>query len=88
MTFSMEQIAGFIASVVLAAFGFIFRSFDKRIEKIEDKQSSLEVLVANDYVKDGDLKDSLQPLFKKLDKIEEKVDRANFELAHKQDRTT
>jgi tetrahydromethanopterin S-methyltransferase subunit G len=87
MTFTIEQIIGFFGSLFIGLIGFVFQGFSKRVDKIETKQNSFELLVANDYVKDGDLKEVLQPLFKKLDKIEEKVDKANFELAHKADRT-
>jgi len=39
------------------------------------KVSEIEVLVAGDYIKKDDFQTSIDALFKKLDKIEDKLDR-------------
>ena len=39
------------------------------------KVSEIEVLVAGDYIKKDDFQASIDALFKKLDKIEDKLDR-------------
>jgi len=83
MTFSIEQIGGLLLSLFTGLIGFVFHGFSKRIEILETKQQAHELNVANNYVKDSDLKEAIQPLFKKLDKIEEKLDKANFEISHR-----
>lgn len=44
-------------------------------KEIATKVSEIEVLVAGDYIKKDDFQSSMDALFKKLDKIEDKLDR-------------
>ena len=44
-------------------------------KEIATKVSEIEVLVAGDYIKKDDFQSSIEALFKKLDKIEDKLDR-------------
>jgi len=44
-------------------------------KEIATKVSEIEVLVAGDYIKKDDFQSSIDALFKKLDKIEDKLDR-------------
>ena len=86
MTLNIEQIVGFLWSVLLLAVSFIFRAFSTRLDNIEKKQSDFELYAANNLVKDTELKEVMKPLFNKLDRIEDKLNQANYELARKQDK--
>lgn len=44
-------------------------------KEIATKVSEIEVLVAGDCIKKDDFQNSIEALFKKLDKIEDKLDR-------------
>lgn len=44
-------------------------------KEIATKVSEIEVLVAGDYIKKDEFQSSIEALFKKLDKIEDKLDR-------------
>lgn len=44
-------------------------------QKLTDRVSEIEVLVAGDYVRREDIARTVDALFHKLDKIEEKLDR-------------
>ena len=86
MTFSIEQIIGVVGSAFLAMIAFVFQGFSKRLDDVEKKQTSHELHVVATYVKETELREELQPLFAKLDRMEVKIDTANFKLADKQDR--
>lgn len=43
-------------------------------KRLADKVSSIEVLVAGNYVKRDDLDKSVDAIFRKLDRIEDKLD--------------
>ena len=43
-------------------------------KRLADKVSSIEVLVAGNYVKRDDLDKSVEAIFRKLDRIEDKLD--------------
>ena len=74
-------VAGFIGVV-----GFVFAGFSKRLDYVEKRQTNHELHIVANYVQDADLKMALEPLFKKLDRMEIKLDDANSKLAEKQDR--
>lgn len=42
---------------------------------LSDKVGSIEVLVAGDYIRRDDFERTIEALFKKLDKIEDKLDK-------------
>jgi len=65
---------------------FVFQGFSKRLDEVEHKQASHELHVVATYVQDSEFRQALEPLFKKLDRMEVKIDDANFKLADKQDR--
>jgi hypothetical protein len=86
MTFTAEQIIGAIGACMVAVVSFVFQGFSKRLDAVEGKQTQHELHVVATYVKDTEFKQALEPLFKKLDRMEVKIDSANLKLAEKQDR--
>lgn len=65
-----------------ALIGFLLNAVWQAVKDLQtaDKQlatkvSEIEVLVAGDYIKKDDFQTSIDALFKKLDKIEDKLDR-------------
>jgi uncharacterized protein (DUF2267 family) len=86
MTFTIEQIIGVIGACVATVVTFVFQTFSKRLDAVEAKQTEHELHVVATYVKDTEFKQALEPLFKKLDRMEVKIDSANLKLAEKQDR--
>ena len=86
MTFTVEQIIGVIGAFIFTLASFIFKGFAKRLDVVEGKQTEHELHVVATYVKDTEFKQALEPLFKKLDRMEVKIDTANLKLAEKQDR--
>ena len=71
---------------MVALIGFVFQGFSKRLDDVEKKQTEHELHVVATYVQETDFKEALKPLFHKLDRMEVKLDDANFKLAEKQDR--
>jgi len=86
MTFTIEQLIGIVGGGFVALIGFVFQGFSKRLEDVEKKQTNHELHVVATYVQETEFRQALEPLFKKLDKMETKIDAANFKLAEKQDR--
>lgn len=62
---------GFLLNAVWQA----VKDLQKADKSLADKVSSIEVLVAGDYVKRDSFEVSIQRLFDKLDHIEEKLDK-------------
>jgi len=86
VSFSVEQIFGVVGGAIVALIGFIFKNFSGRLDSVEKKQADHELHVIQNYVQDADFKEALKPLFHKLDRMETKLDDANYKLANKADR--
>ena len=84
--FSVEQVIGVIGGGLVALVGFVFHGFSSRLDAMERRQRDNELHFVGNYVKESDLAEKLKPLFHKLDRMESKLDDANFKLANKQDR--
>lgn len=50
------------------------RDLQEADKRLADKVSSIEVLVAGNYVKRDDFDKSVEAIFRKLDRIEDKLD--------------
>lgn len=65
-----------------ALIGFLLKTLSQAVKdlqdadaKLADKVANIEVLVAGNYLKKEEFKHDLSALFKKLDRIEEKLDK-------------
>ena len=78
----MDQIIiNWLLSVFGALLGFLLNAVWQAVKELQDgdkelatKISEIEVLVAGDYVKKGEFSSVVTALFKKLDRIEDKID--------------
>lgn len=100
MTFTMDQIIHLVSqvmvaggSVILLLVGVILKFFNsklwnlgKRVDAIEEEHNNHKVHVIENYVKASDLRVIIDPVFKKLDRMEDKINGIGFKLAEKQDR--
>ena len=76
-----QTILNWLLGGVSSLIGFLLHSVWQAVKDLQttdrqlsEKVSSIEVLVAGQYVKHSDLKDMTAAIFKKLDKIEDKLD--------------
>ena len=78
----MDQIIiNWLLSGFGALLGFLLNAVWQAVKELQDgdkelatKISEIEVLVAGDYVKKGEFSSVVTALFKKLDRIEDKID--------------
>ena len=62
------------AGVVLAAGGWFLRELWDAIQKLKDDLKALEVKLPSEYVRKDDLTESMDRVYKALDRIERKLD--------------
>jgi len=100
MTFTLDQIIHVLTQILLLGFsvivflvGIILKWFNsklwnlgKRIEKLEQEHDEHKVYVIENYVKTSDLRVIIDPVFRKLDRMEDKITAIGINLANKQDR--
>jgi hypothetical protein len=67
-------IAGFLGGWWMKVLHDSVRDLQDADKRLADKVSSIEVLVAGNYVKRDDLDKSVDAIFRKLDRIEDKLD--------------
>jgi hypothetical protein len=67
-------IAGFLGGWWMKVLHESVRDLQDADKRLADKVSSIEVLVAGNYVKRDDLDKSVDAIFRKLDRIEDKLD--------------
>lgn len=68
-------IAGFLGGFVLHAMWDKLEKLEETDVKLAEKVAAIETLVAGDYVKRDEFSAHINALFKKLDKIDDKLDR-------------
>lgn len=69
----VEELLKWGAYVVVGIVGWLVRVVWARQDKLAEKQQELEVHVKEHYAKKEDLKEAIQPLFRKLDRLEELI---------------
>ena len=67
-------IAGFLGGWWMKVLHDSVRDLQDADKRLVDKVSSIEVLVAGNYVKRDDFDKSVEAIFRKLDRIEDKLD--------------
>ena len=67
-------IAGFLGGWWMKVLHDSVRDLQDADKRLADKVSSIEVLVAGNYVKRDDFDKSVEAIFRKLDRIEDKLD--------------
>ena len=67
-------IAGFLGGWWMKVLHDSVRDLQDADKRLADKVSSIEVLVAGNYVKRDDLDKSVDAIFRKLERIEDKLD--------------
>lgn len=67
-------IAGFLGGWWMKVLHESVKDLQEQDKKLAEKVSSIEVLVAGNYVKRDDFDKSLEAIFRKLDRIEDKLD--------------
>ena len=70
----MICVAGFLGGWILNTLWKTVQDLQIADDRLADKVSSIEILVAGNYVTRDQLDKSLDTLFRKLDRIEEKLD--------------
>jgi hypothetical protein len=100
MTFTLDQLlqatvwvllAGgstilFLVGIILKFFNSKLWNLGKRVDALEEEHNDHKVHVIENYVKASDLRVIIDPVFKKLDRMEDKINGIGFQLAEKQDR--
>lgn len=76
-TFLNWVLAGFgaVLGFLLNAVWQAVKDLQKADQGLAEKVSSIEVLVAGNYVKKDEMQQTISALFLKLDRIEEKIDK-------------
>lgn len=76
-----QTIINWLLSAFGALIGFLLNAVWQAVKELQEgdkelaaKISEIEVLVAGDYVKKGEFLNAVAALFKKLDRIEDKID--------------
>lgn len=76
-----QTIINWLLSAFGALIGFLLNAVWQAVKELQEgdkklaaKISEIEVLVAGDYVKKGEFSSVVTALFKKLDRIEDKID--------------
>lgn len=67
-------IAGFLGGWWMKVLHDSVRDLQDADKRLADKVASIEVLVAGNYVKRDDFDKSVEAIFRKLDRIEDKLD--------------
>ena len=67
-------LAGFLGGWWMKVLHDSVRDLQDADKRLVDKVSSIEVLVAGNYVKRDDFDKSVEAIFRKLDRIEDKLD--------------
>ena len=67
-------LAGFLGGWWMKVLHESVRDLQDADKRLVDKVSSIEVLVAGNYVKRDDFDKSVEAIFRKLDRIEDKLD--------------
>lgn len=70
----VHDLIDYILSVVTAAFGWIGKSMWNDLQSQKHDLSTLREQIATERVHKNDLKDLTDAIFKKLDRIEDKLD--------------
>ena len=67
-------LAGFLGGWWMKVLHESVRDLQEADKRLADKVSSIEILVAGNYVKRDDFDKSVEAIFRKLDRIEDKLD--------------
>ena len=66
---------GAIMGALLRTLWGTVQDLQKADKELAEKVGQIEILVAGDYLKKDDFRASMEAIFRKLDKIEEKLDK-------------